>query len=413
MITVLFSFLLISSFAILYTTLENSRSVKSLSIQALENTALAISTSAENILQTSESNSDREISEIFSDRVVAYALIVRKDGTILYHTNPDLVGSHLSGEDLKQWLKSETSSGRRITLRTGLPAYEFNYILHRLDGTPEMLKLVLHTTQADRVVSQAQRMWLTVIIVLILLWTGGIFSWRIFVRHMSLQEELGRRKQLALVGQMTAVLAHEIRNALGSIKGYTQWVDEKVEELDPRKAGLAMVLKGTDRIESLVNDLLLFSREETYNIKKLDLSRLVEEAASSFIPSWEGKIDLDIKPGIHVMADREKLYRALINGIQNAVQTMVPDGNLRISTSLEGRWVKIQVEDTGQGIQESELSHLFVPFYTTKSNGTGLGLAYSKKVVEGMGGKINLSNREDRGGAVLTIDLLKAGGELR
>jgi signal transduction histidine kinase len=125
---------------------------------------------------------------------------------------------------------------------------------------------------------------------------------------------------------MTAVLAHEIRNALGSIKGYTQWVDEKVEEPDPRKAGLAMVLKGTDRIESLVNDLLLFSREETYNIKNLDLSRLLEEAASSFIPSWEGKIELNMNI-IHVMADKKNLYQALINGI-NAVQAMGLDGNL-------------------------------------------------------------------------------------
>jgi signal transduction histidine kinase len=76
---------------------------------------------------------------------------------------------------------------------------------------------------------------------------------------------------------MTATLSHEIRNALGSIKGYAQWVDERVEATDPKKKGLAAVLQGTMRIESLVNDLLLFSREETYSVHRW-MSTLVHES---------------------------------------------------------------------------------------------------------------------------------------
>ena len=88
------------------------------------------------------------------------------------------------------------------------------------------------------------------------------------------REELNKRKQMAMIGQMTAVLAHEIRNALGSMKGYTQLVYEKVPETDPRKPGLAMVLKGSDRIESLVNDLLLFPAGRIIILKVLKRAAL-------------------------------------------------------------------------------------------------------------------------------------------
>ena len=408
MIAVMFAFLLLSSIAIFYSTAQNTRTAQALSVQALESTAEALSYSAEKSLRESGSITDHEMREIFSDRVVAYGLIAKKDGTILFHTNPRLVGSNLGEKGLEQWLQSGIPSGRRITLRTGIPAYEYNYILHRPDGNAEVIRLVLNTTPVDHIVSQARRMWWTVGIVLVFLWAVGISFSMIFIRYVRIQEELEQRKRWALIGQMTAVLTHEIRNALGGIKGYTQWVDEKIADSDPKKAGLAMVLRGTDRIESLVNDLLLFSRKETYNIKVLDISRLIEEAAHHIASNWKGKIDMDIDPAIEAKADREKLYRVMVNGIQNAFQATGGNGNLYISAHGEGSWVKIRIKDNGPGIPDSELLNLFTPFYTTKTNGTGLGLSYSKKVVEGMGGKINLSNRKDGTGAVLTISLLKA-----
>ena len=399
-------FLLISSAVILYTTAQNLHSVQMLSTRALESTALALSSSAETALRATGNAAGAEIREIFSDRVVAYALIAGKDGKVLFHTNPRLIGSHLSGEGKQKW-PSTTASGRRIKLRTGLPAYEFNYILHRPDGTAELLRLVLYTTPADRIVSDARRMWWTVGVILIFLWTAGIMLERVFTRHLRLQEELERQNQLAFIGQMTAVLAHEIRNALGSIKGYVQWVHEKLEKPDPKKEGLSVVLLGVERIESLINDLLRFSRKEEYRIEPLDPVYLLQEAINSAVPSWKGKVELEAEPGTQAMGDREKLYRVLLNGIRNAIQAMKGDGNLQIVVSPDGRWVKIRIKDTGPGIPAKEIPRLFTPFYTTKTDGTGLGLAYSKKVVEGMGGKISLVNREGGPGAVLTIQLPK------
>jgi two-component system sensor histidine kinase HydH len=402
-------FLTLSSAAILYTTARNQRAAVSLAEQSLENTALALSSSAESALRTLASKASQEIREIFSDRVVAYALIVGRDGKILFHTNPRLVGSYISEEESNPEWPSKPASGRRITLRTGLPAYEFNYILHRGNGTEELLRLVLHTTPADHIVSGARQMWWTVGGVLILLWTVGIALERIFTRHLRLQEELERRQQLVLIGQMTAVLAHEIRNALGGIKGYAQWVEEKIEAPDPKKAGLSAVLRGAERIEALVNDLLLFSRKEVYHLERVDLHHLVQETINSALPAWKGKVELEMDSQMGVMADREKLHRVLINGLRNAIQSMGEEGILGFSVHPDGRWVRIQIADNGPGIPEEEIGRLFTPFHTTKTDGTGLGLAYSKKVIEGMGGRIQLSNREGRRGAILTIQLPKTG----
>jgi two-component system sensor histidine kinase HydH len=337
--------------------------------------------------------------------VVAYALIAGQDGSILFHTNPRLVGARLGKDDSEASWPAKTASGRRTTLGTGVPAYEFNYVLHRPDGTPELLRLVLQTTPADRIVLESRRMWWTVGGVLALLWTVGIISERIFSRYLRLQEESERRGQLALIGQMTAVLAHEIRNALGSIKGYAQWVDEKIRPDDLKKPGLAGILQGTGRIESLVNELLLFSREEKFQPEGVELEPLVREVTEAVVPPWNGRLDLDVEGEIKAWADREKLYRVISNGVRNAVQSMGGEGVLRVSARAEGRRVTIRVEDTGPGIPDSEIPLLFTPFHTTKPDGTGLGLAYSKKAVEGMGGTILLKNREGGRGAVLSIQL--------
>jgi signal transduction histidine kinase len=405
----LFLFLVLSSIAMLHTTARNTRSARTFADQSLESAALAISRTAEAVLTAGGYGRDGEIREILSDRVVAYALIAGRDGKILFHTNPGLVGSRLAGEALAPWPQGGKSHGRRVRLGTGLPAYEYSYAIRREDGPDELLRLVLHSARADRIVSDAQGMWWTAGFTLSLLWTVGILLERVFSRQLRLRAEADRRERLALIGQMTASLAHEIRNALGSMKGYAQWVDEKVAPSDSRKPGIAGILKGTDRIEALVNDLLLFSREETYRIEPVDTAALIRDAVAGEAMREGGTIDLETPQGIRAMADPEKLRRVLANGIRNAAQAMEGGGRLRISARREGRFTSIRIEDEGKGIPDQELPRLFTPFHTTKIDGTGLGLAYSRKAIEGLGGRIELANRKDAAGAVLTIRLPAAG----
>jgi signal transduction histidine kinase len=399
---VLISFLLLSSAAILYATALNERTVETLSLRSLESTGLSLSYAVESALRAGRGRADDEVRGVLSDRVVAYALIAEEGGEVRFHTNPRLAGSRLA-EPPGEWLRAGRPFGRRIILGTGLPAFQYNYILHRAGGGPELLRIVIHTAAADRIVSGARRMWWTVGIVVLLLWGLGIALDQALARQLYLQAEADRRERLALIGRMTATLAHEIRNALGSVKGYTQWVNEKVDASDPKKAGLENALRAAGRIESLVNDLLLFSRQEVYNVAGIELAPLLRETATMETADWPGEVQVDVPSGVSALADADKLGRVLRNAVRNAIEAMGEEGTLRVAGRRSGKWAEIRVEDTGPGIPEGDLGKLFTPFHTTKSDGTGLGLAYSKKLVEGMDGRIELWNREGRTGAVLRL----------
>jgi signal transduction histidine kinase len=400
-------FLVLTSVAVIYTTGQNIAAVKRLALQSLNATAFSLASSAENLVREQKRTSGRELREIFADRVVAYALIAGKDGVIQFHTNPGLIGKNLEEQSLETLFMSKKAAGLMIHLQTGQSAYEYSYIFLNQDGTPGLLRLVLYTVVVDQIVAKAQRMWWAVGIVLVLLWGLAVFVWNVLLRYLRARDDFQKRENAAMIGQMTGVLAHEIRNALAGVRGYTQWVEEKMDDSDPRKTGLTMALQGTDRIDSLVNELLLFSRDEQYIFDPVDAREIVSLALSSMTP-WEGNVEIHGEASALVKADKEKLLRVLLNGIQNAIQAMGVEGNLNISLRKEGGWGVIEIYDTGPGVDKLQFPLLFTPFYTTKMNGTGLGLAYSKKVVEGMGGRISLANRHDKAGAVLTICLVRA-----
>jgi two-component system sensor histidine kinase HydH len=395
------------SAAMIYTTSQNTRAARIFAVQSLEATAMALSFSAERALRKAGSEASEEVRAVLSDRVVAYAFIASKDGTILFHTNPRLKGTRLPEQEVEQWAQSDIVSGRRITLGTGVPAYALDSVIHGPQGSDEMVRLVLHTAPADRIISRADRMWWTVGAMLVLVWTVGILFERISTRHIRLQEDMARQRQLTLIGQMTAVLAHEIRNALGSVKGYSQWMQKQIQESDPQKTALEVVLQGTARIESLVNDLLRFSKEEVYEMTSFELRPVIQAACEGPVSSWEGNVAMDVDAELTVFGDMEKLHRVMVNAIRNAIEAMGDTGDLGISARYQRKEVVITVKDAGPGINEEDVLRLFTPFYTTKTDGTGLGLAYSRKLVEGMGGDIRLENRKSEKGAVMTIRLPK------
>lgn len=402
----LFFFLLFTTAAIIITTWQNLRSVRTVADQSIQNLAAALSLSAENALRAQKVRQYEEIQRIFSDRIVAYAFIADRNGQILYHTNPSLVGSTVEDkEHVDTVFLSQKPAGRGITLRTGVSAYQFIYMLRLGKGHNEILGLVLNRSASDKVVAEAGQIWWVVTAILAGFWIIGFILARTLIRYTRLQTELEERKRMALIGQMTAVLTHEIRNAIGSIKGFTQWIDEKTTAEDQRKTGLSMILKGTDRVEGLVNNLLLYSKEENYEFTEFDLPGLVKEIVDSRRTGWHGNVTISGEPIMLILADREKLERVIQNGIRNAIEAMGETGVLTVSLTNKRQTTTISIEDTGPGIPEETLARIFTPFFTTKTVGTGLGLAYSRKVIEGMGGQIDLQNRIDGHGALLTINL--------
>jgi signal transduction histidine kinase len=401
----LFFLLLIFSLALIFTTNKNVQIVNTLAIQSLTDTAVGLSSAADNALRFMGEKDPSEMNAIFSDRIVAYALVARKDGNILFHTNPALINTKLSAQEMEDWISAGTFTSRRIILGTGVPAYEFNFVMYRPDKSPDMLRLVLQTTATDKIITQAGRMWWITGLLICILWAAGILFERFFTNRVKTQETRENQKRLTIIGQMTASLAHEIRNALGSVKGYAQWLDEKAPEQSPEKEALSAIVMGSIRIETLVRELLLYSKQDAYQNERIELEPLIREAFVVSAPKRLTDMELDVPHGTIVIADREKLIRVMINGIRNALDSMGENGHVRISSHGKGRWVAISIEDTGKGISEKNQDRLFTPFYTTKTDGTGLGLAYARKVVEGMDGTIKLTNRTNGIGAVLTIQL--------
>ena len=183
-------------------------------------------------------------------------------------------------------------------------------------------------------------MWWLVGVMLLLISSAGIVLERVITRYISLQALMEKQKRLTLIGQMSAVIAHEIRNALVSVKGYAQWINEKPPEPESLKTSLEAILQGTGRIESLVNELLIFSRQEHYNTESIDLKKLIDEAAGSGLAGWQGKTEIEIGPGKFVTADREKLSRVMVNGMRNVVEAMSGEGTLRIASVKENHWIR-------------------------------------------------------------------------
>ncbi len=403
--------LLVATAAVLGATLLAERSIRDLAELSLHTTASDIATAAEGPARAAVP-AGGELSRVFSDRVVAYALLADAEGLVLFHTNPARAGARIAGPAAAPAAGGgglPREAARRTELGTGRPGYEFTRALTAEDGSARVLRVVLYTAGADRVLERARGLWLSVAAVLGLLWSTGALLWRLAARAEKLERRVRRQETLALIGQMTATLAHEIRNAVGGLKGHAQWLDEKTAADDPRKGGFAAIVQGTARIETLVGELLVYSREETYEVRVLPADEVLAAAASA-AAGWPGRLVRRPAPDLAVAADPEKLGRALTNAVRNAVEAAGEGGEVGLSATAAGGRVAFAVEDRGAGIAPEALGRLFEPFYTTKSGGTGLGLAYARKVAEGMGGTATLRNRDHGPGAVFTLTVPRAGG---
>jgi signal transduction histidine kinase len=209
------------------------------------------------------------------------------------------------------------------------------------------------------------------------------------------------RDRLAALGEMSAGLAHEIRNPLGAIKASAQYL---AEEPDPRAAGefIDIIVEEVDRLDRVVSSFLDYARPASSNPTPIDVNVAVGRTAQLLLPECEAagvgcSVDLDerISP---VRIDAERLRQVLINLVQNAVQAMDGSGRVGIETRAlpanrtHGASVEIRVSDTGPGVPQRVLRHLFVPFVTTKDRGVGLGLAVCQRLVAAAGGTIEVKS---------------------
>jgi signal transduction histidine kinase len=238
-------------------------------------------------------------------------------------------------------------------------------------------------------------------------------------QHRKLQE----RDRLAALGQMAAGLAHEVKNPLGAIKGAAQLLGDPTGRLDvSEREFVGIILEEVERLDRVVGSVLDYARPSKGDVGSFDVNAVVRRTltvlASDREDDWSVSTDL-AESALLARADAEQLRQVLINLIRNAVQAMGGTGRVLVTTRLRQDrpphpsaadapgWVEVSVRDEGPGIAPQVLEKLFVPFFTTKAAGTGLGLAISQRVVEEMGGRIEVVSRPGAG-STFTVVLPRA-----
>jgi len=214
----------------------------------------------------------------------------------------------------------------------------------------------------------------------------------------ALREQVRQMDRLAAIGEMAATVAHEIRNPLGGIRGFASLLARDIPAEDPRARLVDKILTGVKSLETVVNELLEYTRPVELHVKAVKCADLVD-AAVAFLQTGSRRIELKKRVGQKhaVFADAEKMRQVLLNVLINAAQSIQKEGAITISTTAGKKFVTIAVADTGCGIAEQELKKVFNPFYTTKEKGSGLGLAVAAKIIEGHKGRIEAQSKPGQG----------------
>lgn len=235
--------------------------------------------------------------------------------------------------------------------------------------------------------------------------------------NRSLQEaqaQVRRTERLAALGQLSAGLAHEIRNPLSTIKASAEMLAKNVDAGSPVAHEMAgFISSEVDRTNSLVTRFLDFARPLALRLEKSEITEVIDEAVAEVekhTPPLDVSIYKNFSPDIPpFLMDRQLIERVLYNLLLNAAQASPPHGSVTVKTrqladAAEGDTVEISVIDRGSGIAPKDRESIFNPFFTTKSSGVGLGLAIVSKIVDEHGGQITVES-EPGAGSVFRVFL--------
>lgn len=234
------------------------------------------------------------------------------------------------------------------------------------------------------------------------LYHGMILVLRDISEKQKLQLIANRNDRMKELGEMAATVAHEIRNPLGGIRGYASLLYRDLEEQENLQEMAGFIIEGTKTLEKIVSAVLHYSKPIQIQPHTLDLGAFLKQIGK-FIkvdPAFPSNVRLALHiPDAPLLApfDAEALKSAMLNLIFNAFQAMPLGGQLTISLLKMESSCQISIADTGVGIEEDQLNHLFSPFYTTKKGGNGLGLVETQKIIQAHFGAIDVRSQPGKG----------------
>jgi len=213
------------------------------------------------------------------------------------------------------------------------------------------------------------------------------------------EEILHRQDKLAAVGQLAAGIAHEIRNPLTSIKGYTEFLSMDETGKD-RQELFSIVLEEIERVNSIVEEFMVLSKPIAASLQKKEILPIITNVLSVLDYQLRKskittQLTFDDSESL-VECDENKLKQVFLNFIKNAVEAMPNGGNLLIAVKSSEE-IKVEIKDNGVGMTEEQLQKIGEPFFTTKNDGTGLGLLVSFKIIESFKGKVYIESEKNKG----------------
>lgn len=255
---------------------------------------------------------------------------------------------------------------------------------------------------ARQLQSQATRSVVLAVIVAFIMMLASAFFWRLSVHSEATERRLEQQRRLGMLGEMSAVLAHEIRNPLASLKGNAQLLAERLpaDGTDRRRAD--RVVNEAERLEALTSDLLDFARSGPIDIRPTD-PRSVLQASVDDVGAASFTVRVDEAPSEWPL-DGVRMRQALTNILRNAQQAS-PAGTRPLATIASSNGsIRFTVRDFGPGIEAGDEERIFAPFHTTRTTGTGLGLAVAQRVAQMHNGRITARTHPE-GGAEFLIEI--------
>ncbi len=230
---------------------------------------------------------------------------------------------------------------------------------------------------------------------------GSLMFLRDLTEVRRLEAEVRRREKLAAVGNLAAGVAHELRNPLSSIKGYATYFGGRFPEGSADREAAQIMVKEVERLNRAIGDLIGLSRPTDIRPRMTGMRRLVEDTLRLIGQDAAGRgvtVRLDAPDELpDVAIDPDRMRQVILNLCLNGLEAMPEGGELSLSLQPEGDALRLEIRDTGMGIAPEALPHIFDPYFTTKGQGTGLGLATVHKIVEAHGGSISVTSEPGQG----------------
>ena len=234
---------------------------------------------------------------------------------------------------------------------------------------------------------------------------GAIIVFIDLTEMKRLQEQVDLKKRLEMMGEISAWVAHEFRNYMGTIMGYASLLSKEFASETPQHAMTHAISRECATMESLITDLLAYGKKPVLTLQRMSLTALIKEVLEPFrINAPHICFDIEMA-SCDTAADKTLMRQALFNLVQNAMEAMGKQGTLtiRLIQKVDGS-VEMKLSDSGRGIPSHEINLIFLPFFTTREKGSGLGLALVHKIIRSHNGMISVESEGGKG-TTFTITL--------